>query len=60
MYGQSVTGKPYFHQQSHNFCFPRFNVVFFYRNRTNRRFSTDLENPNRSNYSEILFDLGEF
>jgi hypothetical protein len=32
----------------------------FSRNRTNRRFSTDLENPDRSEFSETLFDPSEF
>jgi hypothetical protein len=27
---------------------------------TNKRFSTDLENPDRSEYSETLFDPSEF
>jgi hypothetical protein len=28
--------------------------------RSNRRFSTDLKNPDRSEFSKTLFDLGEF
>ena len=27
---------------------------------TNRRFFTDLENPDQLDYSKTLFDLGEF
>jgi hypothetical protein len=32
----------------------------FDRKRTNRRFFTDLENPNHLEFSETLFDPGEF
>jgi hypothetical protein len=32
----------------------------FSRNRTNRKFSTNLENPDRSEFSEALFDPSEF
>ena len=33
---------------------------YFSGNRTNRRFSIDLENPGFSEYSETLIDPGEF
>jgi hypothetical protein len=36
MYGQSVTGKPYFHQLSHSSCFLVIELSFS-RNRTNYR-----------------------
>ena len=36
MYGQSVTGKPYFHQPSHNSCFLILEL-YFNRNRTDDR-----------------------
>jgi hypothetical protein len=32
----------------------------FSRVRINRRFFTDLENPDNLKYSETLYDLGEF
>jgi hypothetical protein len=33
---------------------------FFDRDRTNRRFSKDLENPDHFEYSETLYDPSEF
>jgi hypothetical protein len=54
-YGQCAARKPYFHQMSHSSCFPCFSGIM-----TNRRFSTDLENPDLSEFSETLIDSGEF
>jgi hypothetical protein len=59
MYSQSVIGELHFYQPSHNSYFPCFRVVLI-KIGLIERFSIDLEYPDHLDYSETLFDSGEF
>jgi hypothetical protein len=47
-----------FTKPSHSSCFP-YTIVVLSRNKTNRRFSTDLENPDHLEFSETCYDPSE-
>jgi hypothetical protein len=55
---QNVTGNFIFTKRLIAYVF--LFTSYFNRNRTNRRFSIDLENLEPLGYSETLFDPGEF
>ena len=58
-YGQCVTGKPYFHQPSHNSCFLIIES-YFDRNRTDDRSFHSIRGYGALSYMEELYGPGEY